>query len=96
MSSRVQTTSMKTLTLRKASFVLFCLCIILFSFENMTKGLCHSFVINETSTLKYFLAYRLFLEKKEAELSEFVFVFKSASAADEKIALMERFLGELW
>ncbi len=40
--------------------------------------------------------FRLFLERRERELSEFVSEFKSASAADEKIALMERFLGELW
>lgn len=40
---------------------------------------------------------RLFLEKREKQMSNFVTNFReSCSAADEKIALMERFLASLW
>ena len=39
---------------------------------------------------------RLFLEKREKQILTFVNNFKEAKAADEKIALMERFLASLW
>ena len=39
---------------------------------------------------------RLFLEKREKQILTFVNSFKEAKAADEKIALMERFLASLW
>ena len=39
---------------------------------------------------------RLFLEKREKQILNFVNNFKDSKASDEKIALMERFLSSLW
>jgi len=54
----------------------------------MDRRVCMAYLIS--------VCIRIFLERRERELSEFVTEFKSASASDEKIALMERFLSELW
>ena len=54
----------------------------------MDRRVCMAYLIS--------VCIRLFLERRERELSQFVTLFKAASAADEKISLMERFLAELW
>ena len=54
----------------------------------MDRRVCMAYLIS--------VCIRLFLERRERELSQFVTLFKAANAADEKISLMERFLAELW
>ena len=54
----------------------------------MDRRVCMAYLIS--------VCIRLFLERRDRELSQFVTLFKAASAADEKISLMERFLAELW
>lgn len=39
---------------------------------------------------------RIFLERKEKQMQQFVYKFKELSVSDEKIALMESFLQKLW
>jgi hypothetical protein len=60
----------------------------IFNRMEMDRRVCMAYLIS--------VCIRIFLERRERELSEFVAEFKSASASDEKIALMERFLSELW
>lgn len=54
----------------------------------MDRRVCTTYLIS--------VCIRMFLERRDRQLSEFVGEFKSLNAADEKIALMERFLAELW
>ena len=54
----------------------------------MDRRVCNAYLIS--------VCVRMFLERRERQLSEFVGEFRSLSAADEKIALMERFLAEIW
>ena len=60
----------------------------LFIRMEMDRRVCNAYLIS--------VCVRMFLERRERQLSEFVGEFRSLSAADEKIALMERFLAEIW
>ena len=52
------------------------------------KTVCSSYLVS--------VVVRLFLEKRDKQMSQFVAQFKQAVAADEKTALMEGFLERLW